>query len=63
MLKRGFLAGGKFYSMYAHTVEIADLYVYETSIIFLKIAEMLEQDSLEKNLEGEIAHAGFKRLN
>jgi glutamate-1-semialdehyde 2,1-aminomutase len=63
MLKRGFLAGGKFYSMYAHTVEIADLYVYETNIIFLKIAEMLEQDSLEKNLEGEIAHAGFKRLN
>ena len=63
MLKRGFLAGGRFYSMYAHTVEIAELYVYETNKIFQRIAELLDKNSLEKNLEGDIAHAGFKRLN
>lgn len=63
MLKRGFLAGGRFYSMHAHTIEVAEHYVSETEKIFLKIAELIDENLLEKKLEGEIAHSGFQRLN
>ncbi|MEI7669379.1 MAG: aminotransferase class III-fold pyridoxal phosphate-dependent enzyme [Pseudomonadota bacterium] len=63
MMEVGFLAAGRFYSMLAHTFEAAESYVYETSKIFLRIAELLDSNSLEKQLRGGVAHNGFRRLS
>lgn len=63
MLNRGFLASGRFYSMYAHSIDIAERYVRETEEIFCMISELMKSNRLESELKGEIAHAGFKRLN
>lgn len=63
MMKVGFLASGRFYSMYAHEVSSAEKYVRETKRIFKEISNLLGDSSLEKSLSGEIAHAGFQRLN
>ena len=59
----GFLASGRFYSMFAHTIEMAEKYVKETSRIFSDISSLLSQNKLESNLRGGVAHDGFKRLN
>ncbi len=63
MIKVGFLASGRFYSMFAHEVDSAKNYVCETKRIFKEIANLIEEGSLRKSLSGGIAHAGFQRLN
>lgn len=63
MLAVGFLASGRFYSMFAHTVEQTERYVRETSRIFCEISNLLSENKLEENLIGGTAHDGFKRLN
>lgn len=62
MLDRGFLAGGAFYAMAAHTPEdIAD-YADACREVFGLIASALATGSVEGRLRGPIAHSSFKRL-
>ncbi len=62
MLDRGFLAGGAFYAMAAHTDDdIAD-YGDACREVFGLIASAKSTGSVEGRLRGPIAHAGFKRL-
>lgn len=62
MLDRGFLAGGAFYAMAAHTPDdIAD-YADACREVFGLIASALATGSVEGRLRGPVAHSGFKRL-
>ncbi len=63
MLDAGYLASGRFYAMLSHTIEATELYVQETSRIFLEISELLRTNSLSSKLKGDVAHSGFQRLN
>lgn len=62
MLELGFLASGRFYSMFAHTDEDVESYLENTKVIFREIKERVEDGTLEKHLKGPVAHDGFKRL-
>jgi len=62
MLKKGCLASGKFYSMYAHKLSDVDAYLAATKDVFHSIAEALKKGDLEKQLKGPVAHTGFHRL-
>lgn len=61
MLKLGFLAGGGFYSMYAHKDDQVKLYLEAVDTIFKKIANLGAE--INKELEGLPAQAGFGRIN
>jgi len=62
MLQKGYLASGKFYSMYAHKFSDVDAYIAATKDSFRSIAEALKKEELEKQLLGPVAHSGFHRL-
>ena len=62
MLKLGFLAGGSFYAMGAHTEEDVMEYRKACTTVFLKISDGLANNTLKSQLKGPIAHSGFKRL-
>jgi len=62
MLKKGYLASGKFYSMYAHKFSDVDGYVEAAGNVFRSIADALKKGELEKQLMGPVAHTGFHRL-
>lgn len=61
MLKRGFLAGSGFYSMYAHTPEDVKKYAQAVDEVFAQIARL--GDDVAKHLEGLPAASGFGRIN
>lgn len=61
MLKRGFLASGGFYSMYAHKFENVDKYAKAVDEVFANISKL--GADVAKHLEGEPAQAGFGRIN
>ena len=61
MLKRGFLAGSGFYSMYAHTFEDVEKYAIAVDEVFAEIAKL--DDKVEEHLEGLPAASGFGRVN
>ena len=61
MLKQGFLAGGGFYSMYAHKEEQVKLYLNAVDRVFQKIANL--GSSVSNKLDGLPAQAGFGRIN
>ena len=63
MLKKGFLAATVIYVSFSHTKEIIDMFLKEARAVFNKIADAINNDTLEKLLEGPVCHAGFKRLN
>ena len=63
MLKKGILAGGRFYTNYSHTKENVELYIKETKEAFGLIKRAQQDQVLTKLLEGPIAHNGFQRLN
>lgn len=63
MLKRGFLAGSVVYTTYAYTDEIINDYIRNAKEVFILIKEGLNNNRIEKMLEGPIKHSGFKRLN
>lgn len=63
MLKRGFLAGSGFYSMYAHTTEDVEKYAKAVDEVFGNLAKLIKDDSVESHLEGEPAASGFARVN
>jgi glutamate-1-semialdehyde 2,1-aminomutase len=63
MLKRGFLAGTGFYSMYAHTAEQVDKYLITTDEVFGILAQHQTDDSVSRHLVGKPAVSGFGRIN
>lgn len=63
MVKRGFLAGMTFYSMYAHTFEQVERYLAATDEVWGELARLGGPDAVTEKLEGEIATSGFKRIN
>jgi glutamate-1-semialdehyde aminotransferase len=62
MLARGFLASKAFYASYAHQDEQIENYLDATSDVFADLAEAIRTQSVEKELKGPVAHAGFHRL-
>jgi len=63
MLKRGFLACGLFYSMYAHTFEQVEKYLQAVDEVFGQLAALVKAGTVREHLEGEPAAVGFGRLN
>lgn len=63
MLKRGFLASGGFYAMYAHTPELVDRYAAAVDEVFALLAKHISDGNLVAYLEGEPAASGFGRVN
>lgn len=61
MLKKGFLAGGGFYAMYAHTFEQVEKYGKAVDEVFAEISKLGKD--VEKHLEGLPAASGFGRVN
>lgn len=61
MLKRGYLAGGLFYAMYAHTHEEIDGYLAATEEIFAMVEKY--RGTIADRLIGQPAGKGFKRIN
>ena len=64
MLKKGFLASNAFFSSVVHSEKILKSYFENLEPIFKKIGEF-EKGSYNINieLETEVSHSGFKRLN
>jgi len=62
MLRKGFLASGKFYAMYAHQLSDIESYLAATADAFQAIADALKKGEVEKRLMGPVAHSGFHRL-
>jgi glutamate-1-semialdehyde 2,1-aminomutase len=62
MLKRNFLASGRFYATYAHQISHVKLYLNSVNEVFeiIKIAD--QNGTLNDLLKGSVAHSGFKRL-
>ncbi|HEY6805827.1 MAG TPA: aminotransferase class III-fold pyridoxal phosphate-dependent enzyme [Pyrinomonadaceae bacterium] len=63
LLERGFLATTAFYAAYAHQDEHIDKYGAATFEAFETIAKAVENNEVEKQLKGPVAHAGFYRLS
>lgn len=62
LLDRGFLAGGAFYVTYAHQFHHVDAYLEAVQEVFGLLARAIAEDTVEAQLRGPIAHAGFQRL-
>ena len=63
MLKKGFLACGGFYAMYAHTFEQVEKYAKACDEVFAQLAKLMKENKVEENLEGLPAASGFGRVN
>lgn len=61
MLKRGFLAGGGFYAMYAHTQKDVENYAIAVDEVFAEISKL--GNNVKDKLEGQPAASGFGRVN
>jgi hypothetical protein len=62
MLKRGFLLGAAVYATYAYSDKIIDGFIKHSDAVFGTIREALNAGDIKKFLQGEVIHAGFKRL-
>lgn len=63
MLKKGFLAGAGFYSMYAHQENQVEKYLNAVDEVFSELSKLIKNNEVEKYLEGQPAQAGFGRIN
>ena len=63
MLKKGFLAGTAFYACVEHSEEILEMYQLNLDPIFKTIGECENGRNIDKLLDSDVCHAGFKRLN
>jgi glutamate-1-semialdehyde aminotransferase len=61
MLKRGILASNSFYACTEHKPEKLDVYFNELNEIFNFIS--VNQENIDRFIDGKICHSGFKRLN
>ncbi len=62
MLDRGFLAGGSFYSSYAHQPDDVRLYADAVSEVFGELASALSRGDVRGRLRGGVKHSTFQRL-
>lgn len=62
LLDAGYLAGGAFYPTLAHDLGIIEDYLRAADRALALIARSLDRGSVESDLRGPIAHAGFQRL-
>jgi glutamate-1-semialdehyde 2,1-aminomutase len=62
MLDRGFLAKDAFYAMYAHTDAHVDAFIGACAEVFEIVAAAVKAGTVEQQLRGPVAHAGFQRL-
>ena len=62
MLDRGFLAGTQIYPTFSHTEKIVRIYSEAIEEVFGIIAGYIDSDSIDDNLNGPVAHTGFRRL-
>ena len=63
MLKDNILAGSQFFAMYSHSYNNVGRYLDSVEKIFKKMKSLIDNESIEKELIGKPAVAGFKRLN
>jgi len=63
MLKAGYLSTTGYYASYAHTVDDITEYLLHVEKVFAKIGTAMINNKVSELLEGEICHAGFKRLS
>ena len=63
MLKKGFLAGTAFYACTEHSDYVLEAYASHLHPIFKTLKECEEGRNIDDLLDGEVCHAGFKRLN
>ncbi len=63
MLKKGFLAGSGFYSMFAHKEEHVQKYKLALDDVFKSLSIAISQNKVEELLEGAPAASGFQRIN
>ncbi len=62
MLDDGYLAGGAFYPTLAHDSSVVDGYLRAADRALDLVARSIEGGSVDSDLRGPIAHAGFQRL-
>jgi glutamate-1-semialdehyde 2,1-aminomutase len=62
MLKQGFLASTAFYATYAHRDEHLEKYFAAAREAFSRVAQSLESNTIMEQLNGPVAHTGFRRL-
>lgn len=62
LLDDGYLTGGAFYPTLAHDSSVVDGYLRAADQALGRIASSLDRHSVETDLRGPIAHAGFQRL-
>lgn len=63
MLRRGFLASTTIYVSFAHQEEHVKKYLSAVEEVFALIREAIKNGTVKKLIQGQIAHAGFQRLN
>lgn len=63
MLKKGFLASGGFYSMYAHKEEHVRKYLNAVDEVFADLSVLIKNNKVGEKLEGQIVQEGFGRIN
>ncbi len=63
MLKKGFLAGNSLYVCIEHRMSIIEQYFEAIEPIFSLISNCEKGDDVNKYLDGDVCHSGFKRLN
>lgn len=62
MLAKGYLLGAAVYATYAYTDDIIDKFIDDSDSAFRKIREALDSRNVRQYLQGNVIHAGFKRL-
>lgn len=63
MLKKGFLACGSFYAMYAHTEQQVGQYAQAVDEVFCQLAQLVRKGKVADKLEGLPVQPGFARIN
>lgn len=62
MLDRHYLAGGSYYSSYAHQPADVESYAAAVNEVFQEIASALHQGNIRSKLRGGVKHSTFQRL-
>ena len=62
MLERHIIAKTAFYPSYAHKKNDVLFYLKNIEEVFKELKELIDNNNIENNLRGPLAHTGFKRL-
>ena len=63
MLTQGFLLGAAVYTTYAYSNDVINQFHEKSDFVFKDLRKAIDSGNIQIYLKGEIAHAGFKRLN